>query len=245
MASRSLLLVDQIHLATVQLVTAKRDPMIKTANLQQIERYAEALVPTEYGDLNVVVFREPLTDEMNGRGLSFEHVALVHGDVNGKDHVPLRAHSECLTGEVFHSLKCDCREQLDLALRRVTQTDYGVVLYLRQEGRNIGLGNKIKAYELQSKGIDTVDANRMLGFEDDERSWSTAANMIRALGISSVDLLTNNPAKVDGLRQQGIIVHQRIPVLAEPNDTNRDYLQTKVTRMGHLIAASELRKRKS
>lgn len=192
-----------------------------------VERYAEADVPTEYGVLRVVVFREAATGA--------EHVALVKGELSGKQGVHVRVHSECLTGEVFHSQKCDCREQLDFALRHIADEEQGAVLYLRQEGRGIGLGNKIKAYALQQQGADTVDANRLLGFEDDLRGYHVATEMLADLGASSVVLLTNNPDKVEKLRADGVVVSGRLPVHIEPNEHNRDYLLTKRARMGHLL----------
>jgi GTP cyclohydrolase II len=195
-----------------------------------VERYAEADVPTDYGVLRVVVFREAVAG-----GAFVEHVALVKGDPRGKHGLHVRVHSECLTGEVFHSRKCDCREQLDFALRHIADEDHGAVLYLRQEGRGIGLGNKIKAYALQQKGADTVDANRLLGFQDDLRGYRVATEMLADLGARSVVLLTNNPDKVEQLRADGVVVSGRLPVHIEPNEHNRDYLLTKRARMGHLL----------
>jgi GTP cyclohydrolase II len=191
-----------------------------------LEKFSEADVPTGRGVLRTVVFRE----KRNGR----EHVALVVGEVQGEG-VPVRVHSECLTSEVFGSLKCDCREQLDRALDFVTQHGRGVVLYLRQEGRGIGLGNKIKAYALQAEGLDTYEANRKLGFPDDLRSYDIAAEMLRLLGVRSVDLITNNPLKIAGLVEEGIPVRRRIPSRTEHNPHNVDYLKTKRERTGHLI----------
>ncbi|KFE69600.1 GTP cyclohydrolase II [Hyalangium minutum] len=195
--------------------------------LQNLERYSEADIPTERGEMKTVVFR----DRRNGR----EHVALVVGQVAGKEGVPVRVHSECLTSEVFGSLKCDCRQQLDRALDFVTQAGVGVVLYLRQEGRGIGLGNKIKAYALQAKGYDTYEANRQLGFADDLRSYDIAAEMLRSLDVRSVDLITNNPLKIAGLVEEGIPVRRRIPSRTEHNPHNVGYLKTKRERTGHLI----------
>lgn len=198
-----------------------------SASLSLLERYAEADIPTEYGTLKVIVYRE--------RGSEREHLAVVKGDPRGRSHVHVRVHSECLTGEVLHSSKCECREQLDYGLRHISAEDTGVVFYLRQEGRGIGLGNKIRAYALQQKGADTVDANRMLGFEDDLRRYSIATEMIRDLGIESIELLTNNPAKVEALRADGVKVEARLPVHIQPNEHNRDYLLTKRARMGHML----------
>jgi GTP cyclohydrolase II/3,4-dihydroxy 2-butanone 4-phosphate synthase/GTP cyclohydrolase II len=198
-------------------------------------RFSEANVPTEYGDFRMVVYREHTPD-----GELKEHVAIVKGDVRGHDAVPVRVHSECLTGEVLHSLKCDCREQLDHALRRIGKDERGAVLYLRQEGRGIGLGNKIKAYKLQERGIDTVDANRLLGLPDDLRKFDIAAFMLHDLGIRSVVLLTNNPLKVRSMRAEGIHVVRREPVHIEPNAHNVDYLRTKGRRMGHQLMGHPL-----
>jgi GTP cyclohydrolase II len=192
-----------------------------------LELFSEAEVPTERGVLRTVVFRE----KRNGR----EHVALVVGKVHDVEGVPVRVHSECLTSEVFGSLKCDCRAQLDKALDFITQNGLGVLLYLRQEGRGIGLGNKIKAYALQAQGLDTYEANRKLGFPDDLRSYDIAAEMLRLLGVRSVDLITNNPLKIAGLVDEGIPVRRRIPSRTEHNPHNVDYLRTKRERTGHLI----------
>jgi GTP cyclohydrolase II len=176
--------------------------------------------------MRVVVYREA--------GTPHEHTAIVYGEVEGKEQVLSRVHSECFTGEVLHSLKCDCREQLDYALRAIVSQGAGVVIYLRQEGRGIGLGNKIRAYALQdAHGADTVDANRMLGFEDDLRAYHVGAAMLRDLGVQSLRLLTNNPAKVEALRGEGLSV-ERVPVPIEPGVHNRDYIHTKRRRMGHL-----------
>jgi len=194
---------------------------------QLLDRYSETDLPTIRGTFHLVVFRE----KKNG----LEHVAMVRGDVSGLEGVPVRVHSECLTSEVFGSLKCDCRQQLDRALDFISQQGRGIVLYLRQEGRGIGLGNKIKAYALQQKGADTYDANRMLGFADDLRTYNVAAEMLRALGVRSVDLITNNPLKIAGLVEEGIPVRRRIPSRTEHNPHNLDYLRTKRERTGHLI----------
>lgn len=212
---------------------AKRDLRdgIREATTERIERYSEAQLPTEYGEFRVVVYRE-MTEGRDQRPRLEEHVAIVKGDVRGDD-VVVRVHSECMTGEILHSLKCDCREQLDLGLRTISSEGRGAVLYLRQEGRGIGLGDKIRAYKLQERGADTVDANRLLGLPDDSRRYHVAAFMCRDLGIRSVSLLTNNPLKVRGLRAEGIAVRQRVPVYVEPNEHNVGYLLTKSRRMRH------------
>jgi len=191
-----------------------------------VSRYAEAFVPTEYGRMRVIVYHEA--------GTPHEHCAIIHGDVRGKDNVLLRVHSECFTGEVLHSLKCDCREQLDNAMHAIAQEESGMVIYLRQEGRGIGLGNKIRAYALQDQhGADTVDANRLLGFGDDLRRYHVATAILAELDIDSVRLLTNNPEKVEALRAEGVEV-ERVPVHIELGVHAADYLKTKRKRMGHL-----------
>jgi GTP cyclohydrolase II len=164
-----------------------------------------------------------------------EHAAIVKGDVRGAEGVPLRVHSECFTGDVMGSLKCDCRDQLEAALDFIEGQPNGVVLYLRQEGRGIGLANKIRAYALQDAGLDTVEANHALGFEDDERRYDVAAEMIAELGIRSIRLITNNPRKVDGLRDVGVDVVDRIPLQMPPNPYNATYLETKKRKSGHLL----------
>lgn len=193
----------------------------------RLERFAESQLPTEYGDLRCVVFTEQKT--------GLEHVALYSGDVREAEGLLTRVHSECLTGEVFHSLKCDCREQLDMALKRVGEAGQGLVLYLRQEGRGIGLGNKIRAYAKQDEGYDTVDANRVLGFDDDLRSYDIAAAMLASLEVRSVRLMTNNPEKVAGLEAEGVVVTERVDHIAASHTHNREYLATKRARMGHLL----------
>src|SRR5229473_3689527 len=207
----------------------RRHPQILPTKkpVHTLERYSEADLPTEQGTFHLVVFRD--------RRDRAEHVALIVGDVAGREGVPVRVHSECLTGEVFGSMKCDCRQQLDRALEFVSQNKCGIVLYLRQEGRGIGLGDKIKAYALQAEGMDTYEANRKLGFPDDLRRYDVAAEILRMLGVLSVDLVTNNPLKIAGLVDEGIPVHRRIPARTNPNPHNADYLKTKRERSGHLI----------
>ncbi len=189
---------------------------------------ATSILPTKFGDFVTHVFLEVRPD-----GSEREHVALVYGDVAGLDDVAIRVHSECITSEVFGSLKCDCKDQFDAAMREVVKRGRGVVLYLRQEGRDIGLANKIRAYNLQAQGHDTVDANRLLGLPDDARTYDVAADMIRALDIRSVELLTNNPEKVKGLRALGIEVRGRSAVVTPLNKHSIGYLETKRERMAH------------
>jgi GTP cyclohydrolase II len=188
---------------------------------------AMAELPTRFGDFHIVAF------ENNRDGK--EHVAITKGDVIGAANVPVRLHSECLTGDVMGSLRCDCRDQLEAALKAIGQMERGMVLYLRQEGRGIGLVNKIRAYSLQDQGLDTVQANLALGFRDDERDYAVAAHMLMSLKIQSVQLMTNNPKKISQLEQYGIPVTGRIPHVMEPNQYNRFYLETKAAKSGHLI----------
>lgn len=199
----------------------------------QLEVLAEAPLPTRYGTFEVLVFR--YQGEQIHSGLSGEHVALVMGQVRDRSRVPLRIHSECLTSEVFGSLKCDCKDQLEAAQKEIARRGFGAVLYLRQEGRGIGLANKMKAYALQAHGADTVDANRLLGLPDDARRYDSAAEMIRHLGIRSVDLMTNNPSKVEAIAGLGVEVSGRIPVLVPTNPFSARYLETKRARMRHAI----------
>lgn len=198
------------------------------------EWQASAEVPTRFGLFRTHVFRttEPLDGPGDGSCVK-EHVALVFGDIRGAVNLPIRIHSECITSEVFGSLKCDCKEQLDAALAEVARRGAGAVLYLRQEGRGIGLANKIRAYELQAQGADTVDANRLLGLPDDAREYHAAAHMLEHFDVQSVQLMTNNPAKVDALRLLGIEVVGRLPVVVAPNPFSARYLETKRARMAH------------
>jgi GTP cyclohydrolase II len=188
---------------------------------------AMAELPTRFGDFHIIAF------ENNRDGK--DHVAITHGDVIGASNVPVRLHSECLTGDALGSLRCDCRDQLESALKAIGQMDRGLVLYLRQEGRGIGLTNKIRAYSLQDQGLDTVEANLALGFRDDERDYAVAAHMLMSLKIDSIQLMTNNPKKIDQLRQYGIQVNGRIPHIMPPNEYNRFYLETKAAKSGHMI----------
>jgi GTP cyclohydrolase II len=185
-------------------------------------------LPTRHGVFRIHVF----TDGATG----LEHVALVSGDVFGQERVATRVHSECLTGDAFGSLRCDCREQLDRGLERLATRSCGVLLYLRQEGRGIGLANKIRAYRLQEQqGLDTVDANLALGLPDDCRDYTFAASMLRELGVRSVSLMTNNRDKIAQLSKAGIPVVARIPHVIEPGPLNHAYLKTKARRSGHLL----------
>lgn len=210
--------------------SAANDVSLPGGALPALVRYAEAPLPTRYGLLRAVVFREPATGK--------EHIAAVKGDVRSGEAVLARVHSECLTSEILGSLKCDCRDQLEHALSLIARADRGVLLYLRQEGRGIGLGNKIRAYALQAEGKDTYEANRALGFADDLRRYDVAAAILRDLGVRSVDLITNNPLKLQGLAAQGIAVRARVPSVGSVNAHNEGYLKTKRERTGHLIDLS-------
>jgi GTP cyclohydrolase II len=200
---------------------------VKGQNEHLVELYAEAPLPTRHGLLRTFVFREKGSDK--------EHVVAVKGDIRGAHNVPVRVHSECLTSEILGSLKCDCREQLEHALDLIGRSERGAVIYLRQEGRGIGLGNKIRAYALQARGADTFEANRALGFGDDLRRYDIAACMLRQLGVGSIELITNSPQKMSALQAEGISVRGRIPSLAPTNPHNIGYLRSKRERKGHLI----------
>ncbi|MEM9490369.1 MAG: GTP cyclohydrolase II [Myxococcota bacterium] len=195
--------------------------------MKTLSRYSQAPLPTRLGNFQIVVYR--LGGDPND-----EHLAMVLGEISEQSGVLCRVHSECLTGEVLGSLRCDCREQLNLALSRIAEAGSGVLVYLRQEGRGIGLGNKIRAYALQDEGADTVDANLALGFDADQRSYEIAAAMLGDLGVPSVRLMTNNPAKVAGLASCGIDVVDRVAHWVQANAENADYLRVKQNRMGHM-----------
>src|SRR6185436_17713995 len=199
----------------------------------QLEVLAKAPLPTRHGIFEMQVFRYCSKEAANG--LSHEHVALVMCTLEGKTNVPVRIHSECITSEVFGSLKCDCKDQLEAAQAEVARRGFGAIIYLRQEGRGIGLANKIRAYALQAHGADTVDANRLLGLPDDARRYDAAAAMLDDLGVRSIELLTNNPAKEEALRTLGVQVAGRIPVLVPTNPFSATYLETKRSRMRHAI----------
>lgn len=188
---------------------------------------AVAELPTRFGRFKIIAF----WNNRDGK----DHVAMVHGEVMGVEDVPTRLHSECLTGDVMGSLRCDCRDQLMVGLQKIATMERGVVLYMRQEGRGIGLVNKVRAYALQDQGLDTVDANLALGFRDDERDYEVAVHMLTSLNIGSVQLMTNNPRKISELEKLGVEVSGRIPHVIPANEWNRFYLETKALRSGHQI----------
>jgi len=188
---------------------------------------ARAHLPTTHGDFEIVGFYEPSTGK--------EHTAIVKGDVVGKSDVPVRVHSQCHTGDVLGSLRCDCQAQLEAALDFIGTQECGVVLYLIQEGRGIGLLNKIKAYQLQDLGLDTIEANVYLGFSPDSRRYANAAKMLGLLGVQSIALMTNNPEKIQGLEREGVTITRRLPVVIGENPHNKSYLETKKNHMGHLF----------
>jgi 3,4-dihydroxy 2-butanone 4-phosphate synthase/GTP cyclohydrolase II len=192
-----------------------------------VERVAETTMPTTFGDFRAIGYRSRSDDR--------DHVAMVKGDVRGLEEVLVRVHSECMTGDVFGSLRCDCGEQLKDAMRRIEAEGCGVVLYLAQEGRGIGLLNKLKAYELQELGLDTVDANLKLGLPADIRDYGIGAEILADLGVRSVRLLTNNPHKVAGLERHGMPVSQQVPIEHPASEHNGDYLRTKARRLGHTL----------
>jgi 3,4-dihydroxy 2-butanone 4-phosphate synthase / GTP cyclohydrolase II len=192
-----------------------------------VERTVSVRLPTEYGEFTGVAFRELATGK--------PHLALVKGEVDGAEDVLVRVHSECLTGDVFHSLLCDCGEQLELALRRIAAEERGVLLYMSQEGRGIGLLNKLKAYELQANGLDTVDANLALGFPADMREYGIGSQILADLGLTTIRILTNNPKKIAGIEGFGLTVVGEEPIEVPPNEENRRYLDAKRERLGHRL----------
>ena len=197
----------------------------RTQELMKIEVVAN--MPTDNGTFKIVGFE----NHIDGK----EHIALVKGDVKDKEGVTVRIHSECFTGDILGSLRCDCGSQLKTAMRRIDKLGEGIILYLRQEGRGIGLLNKLRAYNLQEEGMDTLDANLHLGFGADMRDYAVAAQMLKALGVKSIKLLTNNPLKINGLEEYGIPVVEREEIEIEHNKVNKVYLKTKKERMGHLL----------
>lgn len=196
----------------------------------QLKRVAQAKLPTPFGEFLMIGFEEIATGH--------DHVALVFGDISGDEPVLSRVHSECLTGDALFSLRCDCGFQLEAALKQISEEGRGVLLYHRQEGRNIGLLNKIRAYALQDTGLDTVEANQKLGFAPDERDFTLCADMYKLLDVHAIRLLTNNPEKVEILTQAGINITERVPLIVGRNPANAHYLDTKAEKMGHMLCQS-------
>jgi len=196
-----------------------------------VNRVAEARLPTPYGEFKVIAYRSQTDPD--------EHLALVMGDVATDDPVLIRVHSQCLTGDVFHSLRCDCGEQVQMAMQKISAEGRGVILYMRQEGRGIGIHNKIKAYALQDAGLDTVEANISLGFDPDPRDYGIGAQILADLGLRNMRLMTNNPKKMSGLESFGLKITEQLPLTTQPNRYNRRYLQTKQKKMGHLLKVSD------
>ena len=195
---------------------------------QDIIKFVEASeLPSEIADFKVHAFTEKQSEK--------DHLAITLGDINSTDSILARIHSQCITGESFFSLRCDCRFQLTESLKLIAKKGCGVVFYLQQEGRGIGLSNKIRAYKLQDKGLDTVEANHHLGFNDDERNYEIVSAMANHLKIKAIDLMTNNPKKIDALEKSGLKVNKRISIRMESNAHNKSYLNTKVKKLGHLM----------
>lgn len=209
-------------------VTVAQLVAYRLQNERLVHREAEARLPTPRGEFTIIGYRNDVDHH--------EHVALVYGDVAGRENVLVRMHSKCLTGDVFHSARCDCGLQLDLAMRKITDAGAGVIVYLDQEGRGIGLLNKLRAYELQDGGSDTVEANVKLGFAPDLRDYGIGAQILVDLGLSSIRVMTNNPRKMVGLDGYGLSISERVPLIADPTDENRAYLEVKRDKLGHLFA---------
>jgi 3,4-dihydroxy 2-butanone 4-phosphate synthase/GTP cyclohydrolase II len=217
----------------VKLITVQDLIEYRRRTEKLVERTVATRLPTAYGEFTAVAFREKLTGKT--------HVALVRGEVEGAEDVLVRVHSECLTGDVFHSLRCDCGEQLELALEQIAAEERGVLLYMAQEGRGIGLLNKLRAYELQEEGLDTVEANLRLGFPADARDYGIGNQILADLGLSTIRILTNNPKKIVGIEGFGLKVVEQVPIEVPPNAENRRYLEAKRRKLGHRLHHQDLR----
>ena len=232
---------DMARMPALELIASEHGiPIVTVADLIEyrfqhenlIERVAEARIPTEHGEFQAYAYRSGVDPA--------EHIALVMGDIDADEAVTVRVHSECLTGDVFGSLRCDCGDQADQALKQIGEAGTGVFLYMRQEGRGIGLVNKLKAYQLQDEGLDTVEANEKLGFQMDLRHYGVGAQILADVGVGKFKILTNNPRKMVGLKGYGLEITEQLPLEIEPNPENLDYLTTKKRRMGHLLEFPEV-----
>jgi 3,4-dihydroxy 2-butanone 4-phosphate synthase / GTP cyclohydrolase II len=226
-------LVEYCALHGLKMITVEDLIEYRRRTEKLVERMTSVRLPSAYGDFTAIAFREKLTGK--------HHVALVKGAVEGEENVLVRVHSECLTGDVFHSLRCDCGEQLEQALARIGSEERGVLLYMAQEGRGIGLLNKLKAYELQENGLDTVEANLELGFPADMREYGIGNQILADLGLTTIRILTNNPKKITGIEGFGLTVVEQLPIEVSPNSENRRYLETKRTKLGHRLHHQDLR----
>jgi 3,4-dihydroxy 2-butanone 4-phosphate synthase/GTP cyclohydrolase II len=215
----------------IRIVTVSDLIAYRVRHEKLVHRVAEARLPTRYGEFTAIAYRSDIDPD--------EHLALVTGDIDTEEPVLVRVHSECVTGDVFGSLRCDCGEQIGLAMQSIAAEGRGVFLYMRQEGRGIGFHNKIRAYALQDSGLDTVDANLSLGFAPDLRDYGIGAQILADLGLHEIRLLTNNPKKVIGLEGYGLKVVQTVPIITRPNPYNRRYLETKQKKLGHLLEITE------
>ena len=211
----------------LKFITVAQLVSYRLAKERIVTRVAEADLPTEFGDFRIIGYESALDDR--------EHVALVKGDIEGKEDILVRMHSECLTGDVFGSVRCDCGQQLEAAMRQISEAGCGAIVYLKQEGRGIGLHNKIRAYELQDQGHDTVEANRALGFKPDLRDYGIGAQILLDLGLNKIRLLTNNPRKIVGLEGYNLEITGREPLRVNPGEHNQEYLATKRSKLGHLL----------